>query len=33
VRDVVVNGKPVLRDGKMTGARPGVVLYGPAHKK
>ena len=26
-----VNGAPVLRDGKMTGQRPGRVLYGPAH--
>ena len=32
VVDVVVNGKPVLRDGKMTPARPGVVLYGPARR-
>jgi len=30
--DVIVNGKPVLRDGKMTAARPGVVLYGPARR-
>jgi len=28
-RDVVVNGKPVMLEGKMTGARPGQVLYGP----
>jgi dihydroorotase/N-acyl-D-amino-acid deacylase len=32
VRHVIVNGKPVLQDGKMTAARPGVVLYGPARK-
>jgi N-acyl-D-aspartate/D-glutamate deacylase len=28
---VVVNGKLVLRDGKVTAERPGRVLYGPAH--
>jgi dihydroorotase/N-acyl-D-amino-acid deacylase len=32
VRHVIVNGKPVLRDGKMTALRSGVVLYGPARK-
>jgi len=31
VRDVIVNGKFALRDGKVTGERPGRVLYGPAH--
>jgi N-acyl-D-aspartate/D-glutamate deacylase len=31
VRDVIVNGKPALRDGKVTADRPGRVLYGPAH--
>lgn len=31
VRDVIVNGKPALRDGKVTTERPGRVLYGPAH--
>ncbi len=31
VSDVIVNGKPVLRDGKVTPERPGRVLYGPAH--
>ena len=30
VRDVFVNGVPVLRDGALTGARPGVVLRKPA---
>jgi N-acyl-D-aspartate/D-glutamate deacylase len=30
VRHVIVNGQAVLRDGKMTAARPGAVLYGPA---
>ena len=30
-RHVLVNGIPVLADGKMTAARPGRVLYGPAH--
>ncbi|MBK5291247.1 MAG: D-aminoacylase [Acidobacteriia bacterium] len=29
---VVVNGKLVLRDGKMAGALPGKVLYGPAYR-
>lgn len=28
-RDVIVNGKIVLKDGGVTAARPGVVLYGP----
>lgn len=28
VRDVLVNGKLVLRDGKMTGERSGIPLYG-----
>jgi dihydroorotase/N-acyl-D-amino-acid deacylase len=31
VRDVIVNGKPVLWDDKVTPERPGRVLYGPAH--
>ena len=31
VRDVIVNGKLALRDGKVTSERPGVVLFGPAH--
>jgi len=31
VRHVLVNGKPVLMDGKMTAERPGRVLYGPAY--
>jgi N-acyl-D-aspartate/D-glutamate deacylase len=30
-RDVVVNGKFALRDGKVTAERPGQVLYGPGH--
>jgi N-acyl-D-amino-acid deacylase len=29
-RHVFVNGKAVLLDGNMTGARPGRILYGPA---
>jgi len=29
-RYVLVNGKPVLLDGRMTAERPGRVLYGPA---
>lgn len=32
VRHVFVNGKPVLLDGKLTGERPGRVLYGPARE-
>jgi N-acyl-D-amino-acid deacylase len=32
IRDVFVNGEAVLRDGKMTGKRPGRVLYGPAKR-
>ncbi len=31
IRHVLVNGRVVLRDGKMTGEMPGRVLYGPAH--
>jgi N-acyl-D-amino-acid deacylase len=30
-KHVLVNGKLVLREGKMTGALPGKVLYGPAY--
>ena len=29
VRDVLVNGVPVLRDGEHTGATPGRVVDGP----
>jgi N-acyl-D-aspartate/D-glutamate deacylase len=29
---VVVNGQPVFDGGKITDARPGVVLYGPAKR-
>ena len=32
IRDVLVNGQAVLQGGKMTSARPGRVLYGPARK-
>ncbi len=32
VRDVIVNGKLALKDGKVTADRPGRVLYGPAHR-
>jgi N-acyl-D-aspartate/D-glutamate deacylase len=32
VRDVMVNGKFALRDGKVTADRPGRILYGPAHR-
>lgn len=30
-RDVVVNGKVVMREGQVTAARPGRVIYGPAY--
>ena len=29
---VVVNGQVAFEDGKMTAARPGRVMYGPARK-
>jgi N-acyl-D-aspartate/D-glutamate deacylase len=32
VRDVIVNGKPALRNNEVTADRPGRVLYGPAHR-
>lgn len=32
IRHVVVNGVPVIRDGALTGARPGRVLRGPARR-
>ncbi|MEX0785504.1 MAG: amidohydrolase family protein, partial [Dehalococcoidia bacterium] len=32
VRDVIVNGRPALRDGAHTGAFPGRALYGPGKK-
>ncbi|HKC46111.1 MAG TPA: D-aminoacylase [Gemmatimonadales bacterium] len=31
MRYVLVNGVPVIADGKLTGARPGRVLYGPGY--
>jgi N-acyl-D-amino-acid deacylase len=33
VRDVIVNGQPVLRDGAHTGAFPGRALCGPGRKQ
>jgi N-acyl-D-aspartate/D-glutamate deacylase len=30
---VIVNGQTVILDGKLTGARPGRVLYGPAYRR
>ena len=30
--DVIVNGKAVILDGKLTSERPGMVLYGPAKR-
>lgn len=32
VRDVIVNGTPVLRDGEHTGATPGRFVKGPGYK-
>jgi N-acyl-D-amino-acid deacylase len=32
VRDVLVNGVPVLRDGEHTGAMPGRVVDGPGRR-
>jgi N-acyl-D-amino-acid deacylase len=32
VRDVMVNGSPVLRDGEHTGAFPGRAVYGPGKR-
>lgn len=33
VQHLIVNGKPVLLDGAMTGALPGRVLFGPAYSQ
>ena len=33
VSTVIINGQIVFEHGKMTAARPGRVLYGPAHKR
>ncbi len=33
INTVIVNGVPVFENGAMNGARPGVVLYGPAAVK
>lgn len=33
MEDVLVNGVPVIRDGKMTGKLPGKVLRGPGYEK
>lgn len=32
MRHVVINGVPVIRDGALTGAKPGMVLRGPARR-
>jgi N-acyl-D-amino-acid deacylase len=31
ISDVIVNGEPVLANGVMTGARPGMPLRGPGY--
>jgi N-acyl-D-amino-acid deacylase len=33
VKDVFVNGRPVVLDGKITGERPGRALRGPGYKR
>jgi N-acyl-D-amino-acid deacylase len=33
VRHVLVNGKPIILDGKLTAERPGRVLYGAAYRR
>ena len=33
VRDVFVNGVPVLRNNQHTGAKPGVVVRGPGYQR
>ena len=33
VRHLIVNGVPVIRNGALSGAKPGRVLKGPARKK
>jgi N-acyl-D-amino-acid deacylase len=32
VRDVIVNGRPALRDGEFAGAYPGRAVYGPGKR-
>jgi len=32
-RDVIVNGQPVMLNGRMTGKLPGKVLYGPGRRR
>ena len=32
VRHVLVNGRPVVEDGKITDERPGQVLRGPGYR-
>lgn len=32
VRDVLVNGTPVVRDGRHTGAKPGHIVRGPGYR-
>jgi N-acyl-D-amino-acid deacylase len=32
VRDVVVNGVPVIRAGQHTGAKPGHIVRGPGYR-
>jgi N-acyl-D-amino-acid deacylase len=32
VRDVLVNGVPVVRNGSHTGAKPGRIVRGPGYR-
>lgn len=32
IRDVMVNGQWILRNSKLTGVRPGRIVFGPAHR-
>ena len=32
IREVFVNGVPVVRNGGHTGAKPGRIVYGPGYR-